>query len=106
MVVYNDETEGSMSDCRPQDFSRVCNGFVHGSFGNIESRDATEPGIQKNDTDDLLMKGFHLEIGFVDRLGVVQRSRQSVLSFSNVRNPKGCHDCLSSTSREELTQFP
>ena len=45
VVVHQCETERRMRDWRPQDFSRVRNGFVHGALGNVYPGDATELGI-------------------------------------------------------------
>jgi hypothetical protein len=51
-------------------------------------RDATELAIKQNNTHHLLMKSFHVEVGFINRFGVVEWSRQSVLSLCDVGNRK------------------
>ena len=73
--MHKDKTERPMRDRRPKNFPRTCKRFVHGSFGDFCPRDATELAIKQNNAHNFLMKRFHVEVGFIDCLGVVQRSR-------------------------------
>ena len=79
--------------------------LVHSAFESVSLHYAVILAVQQHDSQDLLMKLEHVEIGPIDRFGAAERSRQGVLSLDNVAQRKCRYDGLGFTFWEELAQF-
>src|SRR5260221_11605083 len=75
------ESVGQKRDCQPKNLSRPGKRLVDGSSGDFNGRDLAVAGIEKDDTQNLLVEKLHIGARSVDRFRVVEVARTCVLSF-------------------------
>jgi hypothetical protein len=75
VIVHQYETVRRVRNYRPENVSWIRKRCVHRSLSDFYLRDASELAIKQNNAHHLLRKAFHVEVGFIDRFGVAERSR-------------------------------
>ncbi len=75
------ESVGQKRDCRPKNLSRPGKRLVDGSSADFNGRDLAVAGIEKDDTQNLLVEKLHIGARSVDRFRVIELARTGVLGF-------------------------
>ena len=81
VVVYQDECVSQSCDDGPKYFTSMSQRLVDRSSADFNSRAMPIAGIEKNDTQDLLVQKLHISAGFIDRFRVVELLREGVFGF-------------------------
>ena len=70
-----------MNNSRAQNLAGMGKRLVDGSLANFNGRDLCVAGVQRMTQRDLQIEKLHISASPIDRFGVVQANRQSVLTF-------------------------